>query len=444
MSEICYRVQDLGWNGSGVARSPNGGVVMISGALPGDVVTTHPAQKTTRNLICAALKEILTPSPDRIEHPCPHYAERCPASPLGAMKYEAALAWKCRHFSETMRRIGKQVAQDFSPPLTADPLWGYRNRLELHCFAHRGSIRFGYQNRSDLIPIENCLLAAEEIQDALRSLRKACALHHRWGKSELEDISRPDRLPRLMLHRNGFGGVVCVLFLRHFNSEIIGGFRDLLRSADLAGWQIRHVRDPKIRHYASHIIAEEGDVSIAFPVAGGEDLIGTPLTFSQVNPAAARKMIAGVLELLPESGSLLDLYGGYGAFALAYAASKGGRARVIESSVDAVDAGKAYAKRRGLPVEYQLLDLRGAARAILSDEEWDAALLDPPRSGMHDPLIQLLNLSGPPRLIYVSCHPAALARDLERLQSYRASEFIPVDLFPQTSDLETIAVLKRF
>lgn len=417
---------------------------MISGALPGDVVTTHPTMKIKRNLIFADLKDILSPSPDRLEHPCPHYAEHCPSSPLGALKYEAALAWKCRHLSETMRRIGKQASQKISSPIAADPQWGYRNRLELHCFTQSGAIRLGYRNGSELIPIENCLLAEGKIQDALRTLYRAMVSQKGYGKDVLEACARPDHLPRLLLHDNGRGAAVCILFLRHPTADAVGGFQNLLRSADLAGWRILGVRDLKIRHHSFRMLAEEGDVSVAFPVLGGENLIGSPLIFSQVNAAAAQKMIARVLELPPEGGALLDLYGGYGAFALAYASSKRGRARVVESSDEAVSVGKAYAKRQRLPVDYQLQDLRGSMQRNSDWKKWDAALVDPPRSGLHDPLIRQLNHSGPCRLIYVSCHPAALARDLTRLQAYLVSELIPVDLFPQTSDLETVAVLDRF
>jgi 23S rRNA (uracil1939-C5)-methyltransferase len=443
MSEVYYKIHDLCWDGSGVARSPDGRVVMISGALPGDVVTARLTHTSSRNLASGFLQEIVTPSPDRVEHPCPHYARRCPASPLGALKYDAALAWKCRHLSETLRRIGKQVLQPVSPPLTADPQWGYRNRLELHCFSHRGVLRFGYRRGAELIPIENCLLAAGEIQDALRALYHAMASQKGWEKSALAADSRPDDLPRLLVHRNGLGGVVCVLFLRHPNAETVKRFQDLLQCAGLAGWQIRQVRDRKTRHYSSHIVAQESDVSVAFPVAGGENLVGSPLIFSQVNTAAARKMIVRVLDQLPEGGALLDLYGGYGAFALAYAWSQRGRARVVESSEEAVRVGAAYAKRRSLPVEYQLRDLQGTLPEDMNWKDWDAAVLDPPRSGMHDSLLQQVNRSGPRRLVYVSCHPAALARDLTRLPSYRACAFIPVDLFPQTPDLETIAILDR-
>jgi tRNA/tmRNA/rRNA uracil-C5-methylase (TrmA/RlmC/RlmD family) len=248
---------------------------------------------------------------------------------------------------------------------------------------------------------------------------------------------------RVLVRDNGKGGNVAVLFVQTPGKVDLIVVAQALAEANFSGWQIRHAPNPKSRFFFSQIIERSGDAQISHPINGSRELVADPTVFSQVNRSAAALMVSQVLENLPERGNLLDLYGGYGAFALAHVMSHGGRATVVESSILAVKAGQSFADAHNLPVQFIGSDLAKAGLPVENLDDFDAAILDPPRNGAHPEIISKLNARGPKRLLYLSCHPATLARDLKQLKSYRSLSFVPIDLFPQTPDLEALAILDR-
>ena len=146
--------------------------------------------------------------------------------------------------------------------------------------------------------------------------------------------------------------------------------------------------------------------------------------------------LAHTHQLSPWSG------GGFGMFSLAHAI-RGGRVMVVEVSQKASDAGRRFMGENRLAVTYVEQDLAYRPFRYQDMSQFDAMIVDPPRSGLHGRVLRQINTVGPRRLIYVSCHPAALARDLALLTSYTRVSLNPVDLFPQTPEVEVVAVLER-
>ena len=438
-----YNITDLTWDGRGVSRTVAGQVAFISGAIPGDKVTAVFGYSPMRGPKPGNVKEVVYPSPDRTEHPCPHYCDFCPASALGAMQYEAALRWKRKHIHETIRRIGHIADPRVMPVFPSPSIWDYRGRVELHLVLINDNWRLAYHGPDSFVPIETCLLATKPVQEALKNLNANLARAVISPDLIPEKDDEPAPILRIMVRDNGFGKAIALLFIIT-GEERIDWHRpliDWLRKTDLAGWRICRSASVETRLVRSETIAEEGDTHIAFRM---QDTFVSmdPTVFSQVNRPLTDGLIETVLEFVPRHGKLLDLYGGFGMFSLAHA-MRGGRGTVVELSGKACDAGKGFVHDHRLSVGYIEQDLAQRPFRYQEMSQFDALIVDPPRSGLHQGILRQINVVGPRRLIYVSCHPAALARDLARFTSYIRISLNPIDLFPQTPEVEVVAVMER-
>ncbi|MBD3167536.1 TRAM domain-containing protein [bacterium] len=467
---IVYHVTDLTSDGRGVARTEEGRVVFLAGAMPGDRVLAALEAQGTKGPLTGRVREILVPSPDRREHPCPHYAEGCPASPLGVLEDRAERDWKRHHLLETLVRMGPWVERD-APPGTPgaprlsdeeqrtrneererlrarlDGMTGatlpslaslhYRDRIEPRLEPLQGGWRMLYGKGEVDVALADCLLASVAIREAMQ------ALSVRLKEGMLKpDPSFSRRSVRLLLRSNGREQAVAVLFVmtgRKFDpAPYVQWLRDI---PALAGWQVRMARQVKTRMTHSTILAEAGDTGIMIRV-GTQSLQAPPTIFTQANESMRDRLVEVALDDVVTGGNLLDLYGGYGSFGLEYV-RRGGRATVVDTAPDALAAGWQFAREHDLEVDFIEADLARRFPRRLALETRDAVLLDPPRGGAGRNVLKVLDAHGPGRLVYVSCHPATLARDLGRLPAYRLVRLTPVDMFPQTPDLETVAVLQR-
>ena len=171
-----------------------------------------------------------------------------------------------------------------------------------------------------------------------------------------------------------------------------------------------------------------------------------PSGFFQVNTSAAALLVEEVLRSTRGASSVLDIYGGVGTFAIP-AAQAGARLTSVDRSLASCDAGASSALRAGVAdrVDFLSLDSREfLTEAADSGGSWDAAVLDPPRGGLEALICRLVMKLAIPRIIYVSCDPQTLARDLKTLQTgYDVCGVTPFDLFPQTDSVETVTVLER-
>jgi len=433
--QIRLDVHDLGWDGDGVGRAENGRVVMVTGALPGDHILARITHTPAKGPLRAEMEKVLVASHARVAHPCKHFSTGCPGSPLGCLDFDTALDWKRDHLIETLKRVGKVENPAVDHVVPSPRSWRYRDRLEMNIVQDEWGLHIGYRGREgQLIPIHDCLLGGVALRKTLTSLRESIP-----GVGRMEDLAGGDAL-RLLLRSNGKGGVIVVIFLVGKRRPDIAPLKRWLESADCSGWQIRQVPSVNSRYFNSEVVAEDGDIMVTHRVSGGY-LKASPIVFSQANEAATYRLVHHVLDEVPRDAKMIDLYGGFGMFALAHIAHGGKSAAVFESSPEAVQAGKDYAEQHSLPATYQVVDLDKAGEWAIDPE--GVVVLDPARSGASEIVIKKINSSGAKRVIYVSCHPAALARDVVRLTAYRPVKFKPLDMFPGTPDLETVAIFER-
>ena len=428
--EIQLKITDFNSDGGGVGRDENGRVTMVLGAVPGDVVTAAIGQ-VSKGAAFGTVSEIIEPSVFRKDHPCPHYNEGCAGSMLGGFDYQEGLRWKRKNLTETLKRIGSIDDPAVEEPVPAPNLWDYRDRLELQVFEDDGSIRAGYAGPGGMIPVSGCTLGSKAVSKGLEGFLSAAAGYE--GKI-------PDKSFRLLLRDNGKGSCAGVLFSE--KSEADQDFINLIENCGWAGWQVRITSRMDLRFIRSWVFAEGGDVSILRKI-GDRTIELPPAVFTQANLEVEALLRERILSELEESKKVLDLYGGYGSFGLSYIIRKGGRSIIAESSVDAVKAGRDFIKREGLNAKFHGVDLGKNIPDDFRKAEFDYVILDPPRKGADKAVIDFLNAGNFRKVIYISCHPATLARDLKRMTNYTALKFIPFDMFPNTPELETAAVLER-
>lgn len=409
----------IGAGGAGVGRLPDGRVTFVQRTAPGERVEvrlTDVRRRWTRS----ELVRVLRTSPVRRPAPCPHY-ERCGGCTLEHVTYAAQLAAKRQIVVEALRRIGG-VDVDVPPVMPSPREFRYRNRVSFSLLRLKDRVVAGFHelDRPDRIVDvgASCLLPEESVAVAWGEIRR------HWGRNAA-------RLPagrRLRLTVRGTAGGAATLLAEGGRGP--GEPEALLeRVPSLVGiWHRRRPGDePKLLAGRASVMErwQEEDVALS----------GT--AFLQVNRSAATLLEDHVAAAAQAVGgaSLVDAYCGVGLHARRLARA-GWRVTGIDTDHEAVAEA-----RRACP---DGTFLAGRVEDRLKETlPADLVILNPPRTGLDRAVPDVLLAERPARLVYVSCDPATLARDLERLSpGYRVLGLHCFDLFPQTSHVETVVELE--
>lgn len=429
--KIKLHIHGITGDGQGVGRLDNGMALFVPGALPGEEVTAVLHQQKKR-YAKGELLSIDVASKDRISPACP-YDENCGGCVFQHATYAAELDWKRDMVAQTLLRIGGQEVnvEAIDPP--ASPLH-YRNRVVWHV-SPEGKLGL-FSEKSHRLIDADCLLLEDPLTKATALLREA--LHQTtFAQAGLKHIA---------LRCNEQGDVLLTFItekplsvLEKFSEEIANRF-----SAPLVVWEnwgkpIYSVYGAKWQKIRGGIFTDQ---------LAGQILEIAPAAFLQVNRQETERLYHYVAEFaaLRPQDILWDLYAGGGSIGLAL----GERARkiiAIESYPPAVEAGKRNAQRNH---KNNITFSCGKTEDILPElvkkgERAQVAVLDPPRAGCEKAALEALLLAEPNRIVYVSCNPATLARDIKILtqEKYQIHRVKPVDLFPRTGHVETVCLLVR-
>lgn len=384
--EFTAVIEDIAALGEGLARK-DGEPVFVQYAIPGEKVIARTTRRGRRYLE-ADIVQVLEPSPHRVKAPCPYYGQ-CTGCQWQHIEYSHQLELKRRMVADALERIGQFVKPPVPPALgCADP-WHYRNHGR---FTVRGG-QLGFVNNTSrrFVPIDDCLIMDEGVNGLLVQLQNKCAetsqLSIRFGVGTGSFLVQPS-----------------------------------LKTLDVG--------------------IRTGQVAYEEEILGRHFRVSSP-SFFQVNTHQAARLFELVWARLNLSGqeTLVDAYAGVGTFASALA-SHAKRVIAIEESSAAVQDAR-----------INLADLSNVELVLGKTEEVlatltptpDCVILDPPRTGCHDDALQALVRTRPPRVVYVSCDPSTLARDLRVLcaEAYELLEVQPVDMFPHTHHIECVATLQR-
>ncbi len=432
-------IERLGINGEGVGYL-HGYTLFVEGALPGETVRATLFEQR-KNFGRAKLIERLTTSPHRVDPPCPLF-HRCGGCQLMHLDYDQQLETKRQRVKDALQRIGK-LEVVVAPCEPSPSSLSYRNKIQLPCAAQQPSIQLGLYaaNSHDLVPIENCLIHCELGERALQHIQhilKASSLapyDPRTGKGELRHV-----LIKTAIHTSQ---VLVILVTKSEEPPfLISVAQKILETM------------PEIQGVVQNINLSQGNAilsddyrTLAGKGAIEEELLGlvfnvSPASFFQVNPRQAEKLYQRALELSSIQGTetVLDAYCGVGTLSLIFAK----RAKQV-IGVECVAQAIADAKQNALRNNIGNVDFHcaQAEQFISSIEGIDIALLNPPRKGCDSTLLERLSILRPKQIIYISCDPATLARDLAILHGYgyHIETVQPFDMFPQTAHVECLVHL---
>ena len=429
------RIDKIITGGIGIGRREDGMVVMAGRVLPGETVVVRGTRQH-RGYLEAELVKVLEPSGDRVEPLCPRYAE-CGGCDLQHARETAQHRIKENILIEAAGRARVVCDEDVSQPLLASPLaLGYRHRIRLAISA-RGEAGF-YQARSNrLVPIHECPVATAPINTALAELNRSKYLRR------VAAFTREIELQ----HSPAAGRVIALLRLdnrKRADQRLIREFalslEPIAQVLVQAGSRVR----PGSPRQPEAVLRQQFDRSVC-----GQpfSLSWSPGCFSQVNARQNSRLIGLVCRLNGDGSGrrILDLFCGMGNFSvplgLGHAAVTG-----LERNRESIARARANAAAAGLhDCEFQDIDVAAGLRQCLgAGLYFDCVVLDPPRQGLGKNAALLLDLA-PGRIIYVSCDPATLMRDLRLLVAggYRLLSLTPVDMFPQTHHIESVALLEK-
>lgn len=431
-------IEKLAFGGSGIGRL-NGKVCFIPFTAPGDRARIEiTAEK--KSYCEGTLLECLAPSSARVAPPCAVFGE-CGGCSWQHIRYSSQLEAKQQIFSGMLSRVPGVEPESIRPILPATNPFGYRSRVQFKLRSVAGALKFGFYRRGSHYVIDlpgACLIA----RDAVNGIRdELCRL--------LADFPEPDKLPQIDVAAGETRGL---LLLFHYIGDRREETSRWLRTsvsgcAGVTGVFLQCGRKSSLQR-----VWGDGRVAYGVPATVAGEVSGMELSFrcggfSQVNYEQNRQMVRTVLEWSGLHGNerVLDLYCGNGNFTLPLAGSCREIVGLEEYGDSVTDAehnagsnGVRNARFIALDTDLGLRDL------IEAGERFDLALLDPPRTGGRE-AVHLIPSLGPEKIIYVSCDPATLARDLSILygKGYRVAASRAIDMFPQTYHIESVTLLSK-
>ena len=434
VSNLQVEIININSSGEGVGRLGSGKVIFIPFALPGEIVeATVTGEK--KAWAKGRLEKVLTPSPHRREPACPLFYS-CGGCALQHLEYEKQLEWKKARVEESLVRLGDLQHSRVLPVLGASNPYHYRNKITLH-WEQRGEkpiLGFYRPGTNDIVETKRCLLASERINEALRALRKVLEGIKPVGKAE---TGRKQVILRYAFSRDE----IMLVF-----STPAGLEQPLVQRVPVFIETIPRLAS--VWHFSGKRgIHLEGKKRLQEKLLNGTFSLG-PKTFFQVNPQQAEVLFQEVRSRLQEQPAfpgLADLHCGTGVMAL-LCADQASSVFGMDSFGPAIEDARKNARANRIEHAYFFT---GSAEKILprllSRSPIQAALLNPPRQGCSASLVDILADTQVPFLVYVSCNPATLSRDLKRLteQGYRVGTVQPLDMFPQTPHVECVVSLYK-
>lgn len=444
---VTVSVTDMGQDGEGIGKA-EGYTLFIKDAVVGDKVLAK-VMKAKKNYGYARLMEVLEPSPDRVEPRC-SCARQCGGCQIQALSYQRQLQFKEEKVRNVLERIGGFEKIPMQPIIGMENPYRYRNKAQFPIGTDRDGrpIAGFYAGRTHtIIPQEDCVLGVRENKAILEVIL-----------GFMEEFSIPayreeegSGLVRHVLIRYGFATkeiMVCVVINgdRLPKAEILAE-----RLADIAG--MTSISINKNKQKTNVILGKEVEVIWGRPYI--EDVLDgvryqiSPLSFYQVNPVQTKVLYEKALQYAGLHGTetVWDLYCGIGTISL-FLARQAGKVYGVEIVPQAIEDARRNAALNGMEnVEFMV----GKAEEILPEKyekegvSADVIVVDPPRKGCDPELIYTMLQIRPKRIVYVSCDPATLARDLKLLCAggYKLQKVQPVDQFPHSVHIENVCLLLR-
>jgi len=412
-------IEDIAFGGEGVIKSPDG-VIFVPYTAPSDIIELTLTKKKKRHAF-GKMTKLLQESPSRTTPVCPYYGT-CGGCTLQHLNYPTQLAYKRKFVQDSLTRIGKINIQ--VPPVhPAEKLLHYRRHINLRLIKKEQHFQATYTQNDNITPlaITSCSLFSQDT--TLSHLQTLC--------SSLSNLDIQEASVRLIKEDTK-------VFLAFTFTPIIPENFAILAEQYLS-----------LHPHISGILAKTPHNTLTF---GNCDttlqldnltIHYSPYGFIQTHPQVMTKLYAAIQKMVsPTSKQILDLYCGVGITSLLLAKSHK-KVLGIEAHRETVELAKKNAEENNAQIDFKQARVEELLPQLLQDNHFDTVLLNPPRTGLAPTVLQHLLNAKIPEILYVSCMPPTLARDLQLLcnNAYQIKEMQLFDMFPQTTHVETLVHL---
>ena len=444
-AEYIVNISSLGSSGEGVGRVSDF-TVFVNGALPGEEVKAKITE-VKKTYAIGKLMEVVKASPERIKPACPIYAE-CGGCQLQHISYEGQMQVKRQQVKDAMERIGHQNDLTVLPVLGAENPWHYRNKVAFPVGKEKGKTIIGCfaQGTHKIIDASNCLIQDELNNDAINAVKE---IIDKLGIPAYNEDTHTGVM-RHVVARTGMKGQLMVVLVTATQElkrkkEIIKMLRSRLPQMVSLQQNIQTYRNNVILGRETKLLWGRPTIKaklgkFAFNVSAR--------SFFQVNTRQAEVLYDTALEYAQLTGkeTVIDAYCGTGTISL-YLAQKARKVYGVEIVSPAIkDAEKNARENNVRNAEFIVGDCtKVMPRLYKQGVRPDVVVVDPPRAGCTEAVLQTFASMQPKRIVYVSCNPATLARDIEIMAKlgYKAKKVQPVDMFSHSSHVESVALINR-
>lgn len=444
--QIELTIHDLGTEGQGIGRH-EGYTLFVEGALPTEVVLITVI-KVGKNFGVGKLVEILKASDNRVVEQCP-IAKQCGGCSVQHLSYEGQLAFKHNKVAQLIQRIGKVEEANVLPTIGMVKPWHYRNKVQFPVRNVNGSIKIGYYAKRShrIVETPTCYIQDRRNEEVREILLTWMIKNDVSAYNEEKHQGHVRHLVTRYAHATGHMQVTIVINNRK------------LKSVDFLVAELS--KCVYIKSIALNINREKTNVIMGKEMVQlyGEpyivDSIGevkfhiSPQSFYQVNPIQTEKLYQKVLDYADLTGgeTVLDLYCGIGSISL-FLAKKAKKVIGVEIVAEAIENARNNAALNQITnTEFYVGKAEEVIPRLYSQHgiTADVAVVDPPRKGCDEKLLESIVEIGPKKLIYVSCDPGTLARDIAYLteHGFNLHEVQPLDMFPQSTHVESVSILTK-
>lgn len=441
---LTVTIEDLTHEGAGVAKV-NGYALFIPQALPGETVDIKVV-KTKAGYGYGRLLQVQTKSEHRVEPPCPIFY-KCGGCQIQHMDYSAQLAYKQKQVKDVMDRVAKLPNVPVRPVIGMDDPWRYRNKSQVPVAFQQGDLVAGfYAKRShSIVDMDQCIIQHKENDIVVQTVKQ---LAKELRIPAYQEQSHQGVLRHIVARYGKTTGQVMVVLVTKekklpHKEAFISGIRKHVPGVVSIVQNINNKRTNVIFGQQTEVLWGE---HYLYDEINGIQFAISARSFYQVNPEQTNRLYSKALEYADLTGNetVIDAYCGIGTISL-FLAKKARHVYGVEIVPEAIKDAKRNAK---------LNQITNATFAVGQAEEviprWydqgidaDVIVVDPPRKGCDEALLRTMIEMKPKRIVYVSCNPGTLARDLRILEDggYKTEEVTPVDMFPQTTHVEAVARL---
>ncbi len=433
MKDIKVKIEDLGMDGEGIGRF-EGKTCFVPFALPDEEVKVEVIKEKSNLLFCK-LKEVIKESKSRVVSKCPYF-KTCGGCTIEHLEYEKSLDFKTALVKNTIKKIaGEDVV--VNKTVASDKNYGYRTKNVFPVFVMENKVVVGMYERGTrkIVEVSKCLLANENINKTLNIVNE-------FLNSDKNIMLQAKNIKFVVVQSLGEQVVLTLVstkILKNLEkliemlSKTFSTFGVFVNINQNKGGLIL---DGKLIHIAEIKCLKDESFKIKYEIS--------PFSFMQVNCDIKEKLYKRVLAEIKESDIVVDAYSGAGLLSsmIAKVAKQVVGIEIVKDAV--INADKTKKENGILNLTNVLGDCKKEFNSVYKNYKPTVVVLDPPQKGVEEGLLLEILKTQIEKIVYVSCNPKTLARDLKiLLNNYKIKEIVPFDMFPNTAEVETVVVLKR-